>query len=241
MEPWEEWAKAACCEELSLTQRHLAFARLVERFEAEIYTRALRTLCDAGLAQDVTQETFLIAYQHLSQLRAARAFPRWLQQILRTQCNRLYRQPAPPTSPLEAHHELSDGALDTAQLVVGDDVRELVMAAIAALPPHERSIVHLFYLQGFSLREVAERLKLPATTVKKRLQTARGRMRQRIDEVRSAGVACWQAVGDRLIVHTATLLVALVALLGWPLLAPSPVLVTCPRRVGYFQPSHEFD
>ena len=62
------------------------------------------------------------------------------------------------------------------------------MAAIAALPQHERTVVHLFYLQGFSLQEIAERLKLPTTTVKKRLQTARGRMRQRIDEVRSATV-----------------------------------------------------
>jgi RNA polymerase sigma-70 factor (ECF subfamily) len=224
----EELVQAARCPELAREQRHSAFGHLVELFQGDIYGRAYHTLRDAQLAQDVTQETFLTAYQQLAQLREPRAFPGWLQQILRTHCNRIYRKTTLPTSPLEAHDELADPELDPAQALASHDVREAVLAAIATLPEHERTVVQLFYFQGFSLVEIAERLMLPTTTIKKRLQYARERLRERITTAQSAGVSQWQILRDRVAAYRLTL--CFIFLL--PLLVPCPVLVPCraPQR-----------
>jgi RNA polymerase sigma factor (sigma-70 family) len=229
MRDLEELVQAARCADLVREQRHSAFGQLVDRFQADIYSRAYRTLRDAQLAQDVTQETFLTAYQQLAQLREPRAFPAWLQQILRTHCNRIYRKAALPTSPLEAHGELCDPELDPAQALAGHDVRDAVLAAIATLPEHERVVVNLFYFQGFSLNEIAQRLTLPTTTIKKRLQYARERLRERITSVEQAGVSQWQILSEQMAVYRSML--CFIFLL--PLLVPCPALVPCstPQRV----------
>lgn len=52
-----------------------------------------------------------------------------------------------------------------------------VLGAVADLPDHERAVVQLFYFDGYSIRAVAQALKLPVTTIKKRLQYARDRLR----------------------------------------------------------------
>jgi predicted DNA-binding protein (UPF0251 family) len=54
---------------------------------------------------------------------------------------------------------------------------EKVRDAVSALPDHERSVTELFYLRGYSQQEIAETLDLPLTTVKKRLQYARERLK----------------------------------------------------------------
>jgi RNA polymerase sigma factor (sigma-70 family) len=81
----------ARCTDLTREQRHAAFGQLIERFQGTLYARAVRIIKDPQLAQDVTQETLLTAYQQLSHLREPAAFPLWLNQILRTHCNRLCR------------------------------------------------------------------------------------------------------------------------------------------------------
>jgi RNA polymerase sigma factor (sigma-70 family) len=224
MEEVESLVCAARAPDLAREQRHAAFGRLVDLFQRTIYIRAYRLLHDAQIAQDVTQETFLTAYQQLAQLREPRAFPVWLTQILRTHCNRLARKATLPTCPLDAHGELQTSEPDPAHALTTGDVRESVLAAIATLPDQERTVVQLFYFQGFSLNEIAERLKLPATTIKKRLQYARDRLRRRMVDVRHAGVTRWQLIGDK----AAQSIWPLRAILLWPSLVPAPVFSVTP-------------
>ena len=72
--------------------RDQAFGALVDRFQAAIYRRAHSILKDAHLAQDATQETFVSAYENLNRLEHPRAFMRWLERLLATQCNRMRRR-----------------------------------------------------------------------------------------------------------------------------------------------------
>jgi RNA polymerase sigma-70 factor (ECF subfamily) len=219
----------ARCTDLAREQRHAAFGQLIDLFQAALYARALRVIKDPQLAQDVTQETLLTAYQQLPRLRQPEAFPAWLNQILRTHCNRLRRQQRLTTISIEAHElaeyeAVSADRHDPMAALVTSDIRENVLAAIASLPEHERIVVHLFYLQEFSLKEIAARLKLPLNTIKKRLQYARGRLRTQIAETAETGASRFQALAASLAACLPALRFGLAPLFP----APCPVLVTPP-------------
>ncbi|MCB0062918.1 MAG: sigma-70 family RNA polymerase sigma factor [Caldilineaceae bacterium] len=184
MESYETLVTTSRSTERSQTERHAAFAQLVAHFGTMAFAYAQQMVHDEQLAQDITQEAFLTAYQRLAQLREPAAFPGWLRRIVHTKCHRALRVKRPAIVPIEcvATMETADGDLaqqiadaDTAQTIV-----DCVMGAIAGLPEHERSVVRLFYFDGYSIRDVAAALDLPITTIKKRLQYARDRLRKQL-------------------------------------------------------------
>lgn len=66
------------------------------------------------------------------------------------------------------------------------DLQQRVLAAVRALPAHERAVTEGFYLQGESTQELAERLEIPLPTVRKRLQYAREHLRALVGGLNAA-------------------------------------------------------
>jgi RNA polymerase sigma factor (sigma-70 family) len=153
-----------------------AFEMLVENFQQMVYAAALRILNDETLAEDAAQETFLVAYQQLHQLRDPRAFPGWLRAITRSQCTRMLRRETASLEPLDP--ELIVEAFTPEQLLEDYEQQQTVSMAIQRLPDSQRDITERFYLHEQSQQEIASALALPLTTVKKRLQYAREHLRQ---------------------------------------------------------------
>jgi len=154
-----------------------AFSELVVRYQDLVAGTAYGWLGDAEAARDAAQETFLDAYQHLGQLKEPRAFGAWLKRIAVKHCDRQTRRRAPAVEPL---HELPepasndpgpDGAAEARS--VGDRLRY----AVESLPAAERQVVALHYFAEASGPELAAFLELPLSTVKKRLRSARARLR----------------------------------------------------------------
>ena len=156
---------------------------LVERFQGAAYRSAVAALGDPHLAWDAAQEAFLTAYCSLDQLRAPDAFPGWLSRIVRTHCRRLRRDNEPPLASLEAvdgsepgAHLLASGRgaqSDPAAVAEGRERRAVIASTVRMLPAGQQVVIVLFYVGGYPQHEIAERLGLPLTTVKKRLQAAR--------------------------------------------------------------------
>ena len=182
MQTYERFVTVAQSVEYNISQRHAAFAQLVAQFRGMTLTYAYQVLGDEQLAQDATQDAFLTAYQRLAQLREPAAFPGWLRRIVHTHCHRLTRAKRPEYVPLETVDSAVPVEGDLAQLVADEDAAQAmvdcVMAAVADLPEHERVVVRLFYFEGYSIRDVAAALDVPITTIKKRLQYARNRLRK---------------------------------------------------------------
>lgn len=157
-------------------QRQSAFNELVALFQKMAFYQAYRTLGDAHTAEDVVQEAFLNAYLHLHQLTQPLGFPNWLRRIVMTQCDRVTRRKT-----------IEWGVWDDENIALADDgfekdyelhdLQQRVLAAVRALPDHERAVTEGFYLQGESTQELADRLQIPVPTVKKRLQYAREHLR----------------------------------------------------------------
>lgn len=174
MEPYEHLVELA--QRRDGEPAEAAFSALIDRFWASAVAWAYALLADFDPAQDAAQEAFIIAYRQLGDLREVGAFPAWLRRIVVSQCIRMLRRRSPLVSALR---EEEDGETkdDPAAAHEASERRHEIREAVRALPEHERAVTELFYLAGYSQQEIAETLDLPLTTVKKRLQYARERLK----------------------------------------------------------------
>ena len=154
-----------------------AYAAVVWRFQDMAVGYGYALLQDFQLAEDAAQEAFLEAYRSLSALREPAAFPGWFRRIVFKHCDRLTRGLRLETVPLQSVEERASLAVGQAEEMERREMRERLWEAIDSLPEHERAATVLYYISGYSQREVGAFLGASATAVKKRLFSARRRLR----------------------------------------------------------------
>jgi RNA polymerase sigma factor (sigma-70 family) len=157
-----------------------AFGRIVERHQKMAFAVAYARVNDVHLAEDAAQEAFIEAYLNLGRLVEPAAFPGWFRTIVCRQCNRLTRSKHVATIPLEPVTDISSTTPGPAASVERGEMQQAVHAAIHALPESQRLVTLLFYIAGYSQKEIAALLELPVATVKKRLQYARKQLKERM-------------------------------------------------------------
>ena len=157
-----------------------AFGEIVERFQDMAYACSYAILGDAHLAQDAAQEAFVEAYRALPRLADPAAFPGWFRQIVLGRCSRLARSRRLPQAPFEAAADVPSSVSSPADSAVNGELKETVLAAIAALPQGERLVTTLFYINGYSQQQIAEFLDISIPTVKNRLYRSRKRLKERM-------------------------------------------------------------
>ena len=166
--------------------RRELFAKLVKRYERELYNYLRRYLGDAGMAEDAFQATFLQVHLKCDQFEEGRRFRPWLYTIATNQAidaqrrNKRHRMVS-----LDRVGSGNDGdevgkLVDL--LVSGDgdpldhvsqfERGEWVREALDELSDQMRSVVQLVYYEGMKYREAAEVLSIPVGTVKSRLHSA---------------------------------------------------------------------
>ena len=159
-----------------------AFDELVVRFQDMAVGTAYGWLQDLGHAEDAAQEAFVEVFRNLDRLEVPAAFPGFLRRVVLKHCDRRTRGRrrevvlGDPGSGGEAA-PIADASLSAAE------DRARVRAAVEELPAAERGVVALHYLGGLTQTEVATWLELPLSTVKKRLHTARGRLRDEMERM----------------------------------------------------------
>ena len=159
-----------------------AFGELVEQFQPTVYAIALRRLANASDALELTQEVFLHVLRRIGQLREPERFAGWLRQVaVRMAINRATRRVAPPSVEsgiLEGASEPTDEPLDQ---LISRERAERLWEALGRLKSLDREALDAFYIRGHSLLEIAEMLDVPLGTVKRRLHTARKRLRVELE------------------------------------------------------------
>ena len=155
-----------------------AFSELVRLYERAAILTARAVLGDSDRAHDAAQDAFVIAYTKLNQLHAAAAFGPWLLRIVRRRASLMLRE--------RRDGRLgSDIAADSGETNGWLDRYEEVIAQLARLPEHERTVVVLRYVSGHSPQEIANTIGKPVGTVKKQLARALDRLRKWLKEVPS--------------------------------------------------------
>ncbi|WP_435019789.1 RNA polymerase sigma factor [Tundrisphaera sp. TA3] len=156
-----------------------AFGELVEQFERTVHAICLRRLGNSSEALELTQEVFLHVMKRLDQLREPERFAGWLRQVAaRMAINRATRRVQPPTVETEileaAGTERHGAPLD--ELIARERAQKL-WAGLERLKDLDRETLVAFYIRGQSLIEIAEGLDTPIGTIKRRLHTARKRLK----------------------------------------------------------------
>lgn len=150
--------------------------RLVRDYHAALYRYAYRLTGSAADAEDLTQQTFLLAQEKLSQLRDAENAKAWLYSILRNCFLQSVRKWAPAP---EADLKTSLSNLPEASERTEID-RERLQGALDDLPAEFKLILLMYYFEDYSYREIAAQLKLPIGTVMSRLSRAKQHLRIRL-------------------------------------------------------------
>lgn len=148
-----------------------AFEPLVERYHRQLFRVATRLLGDRDEARDVTQTTFLKAYQALATCDRKRRFFSWIYRILVNECLNI-RRARRPTQALD-ERMASKAEVDPVEAA---DTRRRVRKALLELPEGQRDVIILRHFAEMGYEEIGAALGVPEKTVKSRLFSARQRL-----------------------------------------------------------------
>ena len=151
-----------------------ALERLAARWRPRHYAHARRLLGRSDGASDAVQDAWASILRGLGRLREADRFPAWSYAIVTRRCHDVMRRKG-REAVLDPDFDPPDPAAEG-----GEQAAEL-RRAMAALPPDQRAAIALFYIEGFSIGEIAEAIRIPEGTVKTRLFHARRALRRQLE------------------------------------------------------------
>lgn len=157
-----------------------ALGQLYDRHSRLLFGLMLRILRDRGEAEEVLQEVFLAVWSRADTYSAALGSPAaWLVSIARNRSIDRLRSRSVRTRVLES----VDGppAADNPEsFAVRSERAEAVRLALTTLPPEQRQLIESAYFLGLTHSELAGRFNLPLGTVKTRVRTGMGALREQL-------------------------------------------------------------
>jgi RNA polymerase sigma factor (sigma-70 family) len=157
-----------------------AFDRIVTRFRDMAVGYGHSILRDFQLAEDAAQEAFIQAYQDLPKLNVPKAFPLWFRRIVFKHCDRIMRKRKPSRAPIETMNDMANHGDSPFETISKKDTQDAILKSVNSLPPQERTMTTLFYINGYSMADVGKFLDVPISTVKSSLYSARTRLKGRM-------------------------------------------------------------
>ena len=152
------------------------FTEEVKAQERSLYRIARSYLWSDADAADAVQEALTRAWEKRNSLREPAFFRTWMTRILINTCKDMLRH-AKRSQPMAEVPEIFhiNGREEASR---DQEIRD----ALSALDAELRIILTLFYLEGYSLRDIGEMLHLPQGTVKNRLFRGRQKLREILEE-----------------------------------------------------------
>ena len=146
-------------------------SRIVETYSPMLLRLACTRLDDPADAEDIVQEVFLKLLTARPLFRDSEHEKAWLIRTTLHRASDLRRSAARRNVPLE----------EAAQAAAPQAGSEL-LTAVRALPEPYSAVIHLYYYEGYSIKEIAKLLGVPAPTVGTRLARGRERLRRLLKE-----------------------------------------------------------
>ena len=182
-----------------------AFDALVLKYQHKLVKLVMRYVRNPAEAEDIAQEAFIKAYRALPQFRGDSAFYTWLYRIaINTAKNAVVSRDRSPVeydldrSNTDESYDMQGRMKDSETpegLVLTDEIRSTVNAAIDALPEDLRTAIVLRELEGLSYEEIAAAMSCPVGTVRSRIFRAREAIDRRLREVFEGGLGRTEELG----------------------------------------------
>jgi RNA polymerase sigma-70 factor (ECF subfamily) len=156
---------------------HDAFAEIVERHEAMVFSLAYQFFNDRSRAEEVAQDVFLQLYRNLEAIENESHLLFWLRQVTTRRCIDVTRR-----SKLRAV-SLDDAAELTASPRASDPLLDRnLKKMIAELPDVQRAVVTLRYQEDLDPSEICRIVGMPVNTVKSHLHRALQALRRKLEQ-----------------------------------------------------------
>lgn len=138
-------------------------------------------------AEDIVQEAFIKLYETETDFKNEEHAKRWLIRVTINACkNHLssaWRRRMQPMGFQELELTLSQAESDTDEGLPKDEEARQLYQAVSSLPEKYRSVVHLYYYESYSVKEIAQILQQKETTIQTRLMRARKLLKQQLKGV----------------------------------------------------------
>ena len=168
----------------TLSGDEAAFSELVKKHQKSVHALAWRKIGDFHIAEEITQDTFLLAYKKLATLKNPSQFAGWLYVITDRQCIAWFRKKRINMQSLDATSEKTlektayvDYICEQREDAAVEHRRKVVQKLMEKLPESERTVMVLHYLGEMSCEAISKFLGVSPNTVKSRLKRARERLK----------------------------------------------------------------
>ncbi len=162
-----------------------------EAYRDMVYRIALATTKSAALAEDIQQDVFMALVRYSDRIRSEAHIKPWLIRVTVNACRKHFRsmwikKTVLYDDALYKEQEQEDGLAVSAPPgsdpggAEEDEEAEVLRETVEKLPENSRTVIHLFYYEELSVREIAQTLGITEQNVKTRLSRARDQLRQRI-------------------------------------------------------------
>lgn len=174
-----------------LEGRTALFELIIRRYNPYLYKTGRAYGFNHQDTQDLMQETYIQAFQHLAGFEGRSSLKTWMIRILLNQCYHRVHQyrhqhekpmdafPDPLTAQLSLGHNHSD----TMQAVIKEELSHVIEASLGKLPQHFRLTFTLREINRLSVAETAEVMKTSQANVKVRLNRAKSLLRKEIEKM----------------------------------------------------------
>ena len=179
-------------EKESAAERKKRFERDALQYMNQLYAAALRYTRNPEDAQDLVQDTYAKAYTSFHQFEPGTNLKAWLYRVLTTTFINTYRkdQRRPQTADseledwqiAESASHTSDHGKSTEYVVLENLPDSDIKRALAEIPEEFRMAVYLADVEGFSYKEIADIVGVPAGTVMSRLHRGRKQLREKLTD-----------------------------------------------------------
>lgn len=169
--------------QLGLAGNGDAFGQLVARYQSPICALAYSACGDISHSQDLAQETFIVAWRKLRDLKEPAKFRPWLNGILRNLINTTFRQRV--RDPMAGAESLDDMEVTTAvaapdRQTISKEEESMMWRALEHIPAAYREPVILFYREQQSIQRVAELMDLSEEAARQRLSRGRKLLQEQV-------------------------------------------------------------
>lgn len=167
-----------------------SYSILIKEYQNDIFSLCLSILKNVDDAMDMTQETFLIAYENLKNFKHLSKFSTWIYRIAYNLCINLKKRKAELLileDDEDFNVELEDKSSSLWEEIERSERIKIVEKALKLLKDSDRIIIELKDIKGLSYEEISIILSLPMGTIKSKLFRAREKLKKIVEDIMNKG------------------------------------------------------
>ncbi len=162
---------------------HKALAVLVRRWHKLFCNKAYWLVKDRDAAKDIAQDSWTVIIKKIDSLKDSKQFKYWAYRIV---CNKstdwLRLQSKKHKQTIGYDLEIEGNTIEYSE---NEHLKQAVLKAINELPVHQQTVVRLFYIESYSLKQISDMIDISIGTAKSRLFHAREKLKKELNSKRN--------------------------------------------------------